>query len=102
MGELSNNTWTNFPDSHKHLEGLGTIESAVSCILPSIAINGSGLLRQEGYDGVYSYDTNANVSAVNHPLFVEGLTGFHAKGALDMEPDLKTIRNIHLLKLENL
>lgn len=102
MEELYNKIWTRLPDLNKYLEGRGTFKSTANCILPSTALNGPGLLRQEGYDGVYSCGTNANVAVVNGPLFVEGPTGFHIKGALDMEPDLKIIRNIHLLKLEKL
>lgn len=102
MEELDNKKWATLPDVHKYLEGRGTFKSEVSCILPSITLNGSGLLRQEGYDGLYSCGSNANVAVVNRPLYAECPTGFYVKGALDMEPDLKIIRNIHLLKLEKL
>lgn len=99
MEELDNKIWARLPDMHKYLEGRGKIESAVNCILPATTFNGPGLLKQEGYDGVYSYGTNANVAVVTRSLFVEGP---YVKGALGMEPDLKIIRNIHLLKLEKL
>lgn len=63
---------------------------------------GLSLIENDVWNGTFKYNSNANVAVIHHPNSITCNAGLYVKETFEKDPDLKTIRNIHLLKLEKL